>query len=960
MLSRSIFKAFTRGAGAPRIILLAATILALRAPVWAKGTVASAALGQPDFTHSPANFPDAASFNVGSNYVSTAVDKSSTPNHLYLTDLGNNRVLGYTSVAALMNGAPADLVIGQPDFFSTNCNSSSTDGAANLCQPRGVAVDSNGAVYVADTSNHRVLVFANPFVIKANTGRSAGFSAFMVLGQAGDFTSTGCNVYGSLPSPSTLCSPDGVALDSANNLYVADYSNNRVLEFNDPAGTGSLTADLVIGQPSFTANAANQGGTASRTTLYGPVAVAVDTNNNLYVADYNNNRVLFYTTPRTTDGSADQVWGQGGSFTLSGCNSGGASATSLCSPDGVALDGANDLYVADYSNSRVLEFTQAANPPSNRTPNLVFGQLSTTTFSGCNQGAPAPVNATKLCSPAGLALDSANDLFVFDSGNNRVLEYFTPLSATGGGTGDATADVVLGQTDLTHNAANGVDADSFYRPLQAALDKSVMPNRLYLADENNNRILGWRDAAGFTTGAPADLVIGQPDFQTASCYSGGLTGGSVCGPTGVATDASGNLYVADFNNNRVLEFTNPFATCGSFPCVFGGTANKIFGQTSATVNGCNAGGITASSLCNPARLAIDGVGNLYVGDQSNHRVLEYNTPLAATSVTGSGDTVADLVFGQGTTGQGAEFTTNGCNQGGLSDHSLCNPNGVATDSANNVYIADQSNNRVLEFDERTTATTAPTNVTANTVFGQLGNPTANFCNNTSLSADSLCGPTALNLDSANNLYVGDQSNDRVLEYVTPLTVTATSGSGDTSADLVWGQGGSFLSNGCNLGGTRPSAATLCHAEDAVIDAAGRVFITDRDNNRLLRFDPPFAPPGFLRASRVRTGTLSVRPTTLAFRPTAVGERSRPKKVTIQNEGDTPLRVSDISTGSDEFVVGGTCGSAVPAGGTCTVTVTFTPLSTGHRGAQLLITHDALNSPRAIKLRGGGTRRGHPR
>jgi ASPM-SPD-2-Hydin domain-containing protein/NHL repeat-containing protein len=418
--------------------------------------------------------------------------------------------------------------------------------------------------------------------------------------------------------------------------------------------------------------------------------------------------------------------------------------------------------------------------------------------------------------------------------------------------------------------------------------------------------------------------------------------------------------VADYSNNRVLEFGNPFATCGSFPCVFAGTANKIFGQTSGTVNSCNAGGVTAGSLCNPARLTLDNVGNLYVSDQSNHRVLEYNTPLTVTSVAGSGDTTADLVFGQGTTGKGAEFTTNGCNQGGLSAHSFCTPNGVATDSTNHVYVADYSNNRALEFDEPTNATTAPNNVSANTVFGQLGNFMANSCNNAGLSADSLCVPTALNVDSANNLFIADQANDRVLEYLTPETVTATSGSGDTTADLVWGQGGSFAANGCNLGGTHPSAATLCHAEDPLIDASGHVIITDRDNNRLLLFNPPFTPPGFLRASRVRAGTISVRPAALAFRPVAVGEQSRPKKVTIKNEGDAPVRVSDLSIASSEFVVGGTCGSAVPAGGSCTVTVTFRPLTTGHRGAQLLITHDALNSPRAVKLRGGGTRRGNPR
>src|SRR5262249_24834087 len=154
----------------------------------------------------------------------------------------------------------------------------------------------------------------------------------------------------------------------------------------------------------FTVNAANQNGPASRTTLSGPVAVAVDSNNNLYIADYNNHRVLFYITPLTTDVSADQVWGQGGSFTLNGCNRGAASATTLCAPAGVALDSANNLYVADLSNHRVFEYTETTNPPNNRTANAVFGQINTTTFNGCNQGMNVP-SATTLCAPNGLSVD---------------------------------------------------------------------------------------------------------------------------------------------------------------------------------------------------------------------------------------------------------------------------------------------------------------------------------------------------------------------------------------------------------------------------------------------------------------------------------------------------------------------------------------------------------------------------
>jgi hypothetical protein len=275
-----------------------------------------------------------------------------------------------------------------------------------------------------------------------------------------------------------------------------------------------------------------------------------------------------------------------------------------------------------------------------------------------------------------------------------------------------------------------------------------------------------------------------------------------------------------------------------------------------------------------------------------------------------------------------------------------------------VYIADHTNNRVLEFNETTNATTAPNNVVANKVFGQFDDFTLNTCNNLGLSADSLCTPYGLGLDSSNNLLVADYSNQRVLQYFTPLTVTATSGSGDTTADMVWGQGGSFESNSCNLGGSRPSAGTLCYPGDPTVDGSGHVFIADNGNNRLLLFNPPFTPPGFEVAqalSSAPAGVISVHPAQLTFRTAMVGERGQLRRLTIKNEGDTPVRLGRVTASNGEFVVGGTCGSVLPAGVSCRVTVTFKPLTSGRRGGQLIIGDDAGNSPHAVRLRGHARR-----
>ena len=130
-------------------------------------------------------------------------------------------------------------------------------------------------------------------------------------------------------------------------------------------------------------------------------------------------------------------------------------------------------------------------PLTNATADTVFGQGgSFTTDSQCNYDSDiAGVStANDLCDPAGVAVDGSGNLYVADKGNNRVLEYNTPL------TSDTTADRVLGQDDFTHNAANLMDAQGLNLPDAVAIDASATPNRVYVADEDNNRVLGWSDA----------------------------------------------------------------------------------------------------------------------------------------------------------------------------------------------------------------------------------------------------------------------------------------------------------------------------------------------------------------------------------------------------------------------------------------------------------------------------------
>ena len=196
-----------------KVLLMAFTFVALssaRVGAFSGDTVADRELGQPDMFHNSANIPDTDVYN---NPNQIAIDKSVSPNRLYVADSQNNRVLGYGSVAALVTGAPADLVVGQRDLYSAAPNDPVLS-QASLWIPSGVAVDSAGNLFVADTNNNRVLRFANPFVTMNATGMTGGFPANLVLGQGGGFRSNNCNMGAASPSAATLCNPGAVVLDS--------------------------------------------------------------------------------------------------------------------------------------------------------------------------------------------------------------------------------------------------------------------------------------------------------------------------------------------------------------------------------------------------------------------------------------------------------------------------------------------------------------------------------------------------------------------------------------------------------------------------------------------------------------------------------------------------------------------------------------------------------------------------
>jgi len=329
-----------------------------------------------------------------------------------------HRVVAGQRIDVLTSG---DLVAGKATALSLNA-------------PSGAASNGN-TLYIADTDNHRVLVYAN-YATVLFPGAS-GPSATSVLGQV-NFTNSATQVI----SASSMYQPRAACVIGTK-LVVVDAGNNRVLIWNTiPTGNG-IAADVVLGQANFTSGNPNRGVALTSTSaaagyLFTPTAVTTD-GTKLIVADTNNSRVLIWNTvPSVSGTSADVVLGQA-NFNARGANFGGSIQNNgLSLPRGVSVSGTK-LVVADTGNSRVLVWN--AIPTVNATAaDRVIGQADFGTGS-TNRGDQNP-SASSLDGPEGVALFT-DLLYVSDTGNNRVLSFNLAQ------TGDLQATLVIGQPNFT-------------------------------------------------------------------------------------------------------------------------------------------------------------------------------------------------------------------------------------------------------------------------------------------------------------------------------------------------------------------------------------------------------------------------------------------------------------------------------------------------------------------------------
>ena len=323
---------------------------------------------------------------------------------------------------------------------------------------------------------------------------------------------------------------------------------------------------------------------------------------------------------------------------------------------------------------------------------------------------------------------------------------------------------------------------------------NVANDLLFVADGDNNRVLIWPSASRFTNGQSASVVLGQPDFTIGRKCSGRTTPRTICDPNAATVDAVGNLWVADTDGDRILRFTPPFTNNMA--------ANMVIGQRDLTTSIC---GVDAQTLCHPRDLKFDSRGNLWVVDSDSNRVLVFLPPLSSSEA-------ASLVIGQ------SDFTSKHCNRGSSTPaaDTLCGPKGLTLDASGNLWVAEDDNSRVLEYNDPLHS--GLPDISADLVYGEP-NFSSVAC---ALGANGVCHPDRVALGRSGQLLISDGDSNRVLVIDNPLS--------NTTANAVIGQ------PDFNSKGPATSATGFSGPKGIAVDVKGNLYVTDEDNNRLLRFN----------------------------------------------------------------------------------------------------------------------------
>jgi sugar lactone lactonase YvrE len=556
-----------------------------------------------------------------------AVDASG---NLYIADLGDDRVRKVSNGVITTVAGHGRLSVGD-----IGDNGPATGAAVKY--PRGVAVDAAGNLYIADVGNGRIRKVSNGVITTVAGGGTSR------LGDNGPATSA------------ALALPTGVAVDASGNLYIAD--DRRIRKVTNGVITTVAGADGPLGD----------NGPATSALLLGAAAVAVDAVGNVYIAEIDNNRIRFLTCCSSVPTYTIQGFAGNGTYGYSG-DGGPAASAELSFPTAVAVDASGNVYIADYENNRIRKVSNGVittvagswgggssyrgdgGPATsavldgpwgvavdaagtlyiaeNTRIRMVSNGVIATVAGGGSSLDNGPATSAWLKTPSGVAVDAAGDLYIADSGHNRICKVSNGVITTvaGGGTSG------LGDNGPATGAALAFPSD-------VAVDAA---GNLYIADSGNKRIR--KVSNGVIT-----TVAGKDGTNGYSGDNGLATSAELSFPEGVAVDAAGNLYIADASNATIRMVTN-------------GVIRPVAGRNIACFDwgaSCGDGGPATSAYLNsPTGVAVDASGKIYIADAFNRRI-RVLTPSAAPcsyALSAGGQTIASA----GGSGLVAVTASGGC------------------------------------------------------------------------------------------------------------------------------------------------------------------------------------------------------------------------------------------------------------------------------------------------------------